>query len=267
MNRKDFWLGTHRARHLEESPVPLMVTVASLLQYAHGRPEEFPKGRVQCVFDSGGYSQLSLYGEWTITPDDFGGAVYRFMDNGIMPTWVAPQDWMCEPEILAKTGLTERIHQELTTESVLYLRENFPHANWITVVQGGSPEAHLAHVEMYREAGIDLTKEHIVGLGSVCRQQSTKKIVATVSTLHAAGLRLHGFGVKRTGLAQIGHMLASADSLAWSYTARREQIRLDGCTHQGLCNNCLTWALQWREDTLAILDRPTQLGLDLSFAA
>ncbi len=38
-------------------------------------------------------------------------------------------------------------------------------------------------------------------------------------------LRMHGFGVKTTALLEpaVRHLLYSADSMAWSYAARREQ--------------------------------------------
>ncbi|MFD1145924.1 deazapurine DNA modification protein DpdA family protein [Saccharothrix hoggarensis] len=267
--RPYFYLGTHRARHLEQSPVPLFVPVQALLRYQRHGHQHMPKARVNYALDSGGYSHIAKYGEWTISPEEYGGAVYRFMEYvGYPPDFAAPQDFMCEPEIIRKTGLTVHLHQELTVDSVLYLRHEFPHAPWIPVLQGYRLDDYLLHVEMYRQAGINLTAEPLVGLGSVCRRQSTAEIGAIVTVLHAMGIRLHGFGVKKQGLARYGHLLASSDSLAWSYTARREKIRLDGCDHR-LCNNCLRYALQWRADTLAVFDQPApqtfQQGLALDF--
>ena len=71
-------------------------------------------------------------------------------------------------------------------------------------------------------------------------------------------LRLHGFGVKILGLARYGHLLASADSLAWSEDARRRGHPMPGCpphrpgcpprcrAHHANCANCLRYALHWR---------------------
>ena len=84
-----------------------------------------------------------------------------------------------------------------------------------------------------------------VGLGSVCRRQSTAEIAVIVTALAARGLRLHGFGIKTSGLHQYGHLLASADSMAWSYAARRAPA-LPGCTGHRNCANCLTYATAWR---------------------
>jgi hypothetical protein len=45
--------------------------------------------------------------------------------------------------------------------------------------------------------------------------------------------------------------LASADSLAWSFEARRA-APLAGCSHAN-CANCLQYATAWRERTLVRL--------------
>lgn len=67
--------------------------------------------------------------------------------------------------------------------------------------------------------------------------------------LHARGLRLHGFGFKVSGLMNgASALLASADSMAWSRAARYE-APLPGCTHKQ-CNNCIKFALQWRQKVL-----------------
>ena len=84
----------------------------------------------------------------------------------------------------------------------------------------------------------------------MCRRQSTGQIAVIVTTLASLGLRLHGFGIKTTGLHLYGHLLASADSMAWSYAARRAPA-LPGCTGHRNCANCLTYATSWRTRILA----------------
>ena len=49
---------------------------------------------------------------------------------------VSGSEVVCEPATRAKTGLSVEVHQELTTDSALYLRQEFPHAPWIPVVRG-----------------------------------------------------------------------------------------------------------------------------------
>jgi hypothetical protein len=69
------------------------------------------------------------------------------------------------------------------------------------------------------------------------------------SELAGYGFALHGFGIKTRGLGRYAALLASADSMAWSYNARRHTA-LPGCPHRN-CANCPRWALRWRERVLA----------------
>ncbi|WP_309115989.1 hypothetical protein [Saccharothrix sp.] len=251
--------------------MPLFISYSTLSKYKHGG-DHFPKGLTLWAGDSGAYSELDEHGEWTVDQDVYGGAVYRFMEDiGTPPMFFSPQDWMCEPHILAKTGLTVRDHQEYTIDSVVYLRREFPHAPWIPVLQGWTMQDYLHHLEMYRLAGFDLAAEPLVGLGSVCRRQSTSEIGAIVTMLHSRGLRLHGFGVKLKGLEKYGHMLTSADSLAWSYDARKGGIKLVECAvenaHIGPCNNCFRYAMQYRDKVLEALASPKQFSMPLEFSA
>ncbi|WP_442819320.1 deazapurine DNA modification protein DpdA family protein [Streptomyces sp. NBC_01236] len=58
----------------------------------------------------------------------------------------------------------------------------------------------------------------LVGVGSACRRKSVKDVEAVLATV-AAGLRLHGSGLKTQALETCAEYLASADSLAWSRDA------------------------------------------------
>jgi hypothetical protein len=102
---------------------------------------------------------------------------------------------------------------------------------------------HLGCAERYRDEGLDLATEPVVGLGSVCRHQGARTIAAVVSELAGYGIAPHGFGIKTKGLGTYADRLVSADSMAWSYIARR-QPPLPGCTHRN-CANCPRWALRW----------------------
>ncbi|WP_443334358.1 deazapurine DNA modification protein DpdA family protein [Streptomyces sp. GB4-14] len=108
--------------------------------------------------------------------------------------------------------------------------------------------------ELYEKAGVDLRAEPVVGLGSVCRLQSTREGAAIVTAMAAHGFRLHGFGFKILGLERVGHLLASADSAAWSSHARRRPPLL-GHTHRN-CANCIDYALLWRQRVINAI--PTQ---------
>ena len=94
----------------------------------------------------------------------------------------------------------------------------------------------------------------------MCRRQSTGQIAVIVTTLASLSLRLHWFGIKTSGLHRYGHLLASADSMAWSYAARRAPARPE-CTGHRNCANCLAYATAWRARTLAAASRGCQPSL------
>lgn len=121
------------------------------------------------------------------------------------------------------------------------------------VLQGFTADDYLRHVDLYARHRVYLDHKPVVGLGSVCRRQAEDAIVEVVRPLAALGLRLHGFGVKVKGLAKVAKLLYSADSMAWSFRARRSPPLL-GCTSHINCANCQRYALRWRAallDTLA----------------
>jgi hypothetical protein len=151
--------------------------------------------------------------------------------------------------MIARTGLSVAEHLHRTVENYLTLRRLAPHLPVIPVVQGWRLPDYMDCLDLYRSAGVDLAALPRVGLGSVCRRQSTAEIAVIVTELARRGLRLHGFGVKTGGLHLYGHLLTSADSMAWSYAARRAPA-LPGCTGHKNCANCLAYATRWRAGVL-----------------
>lgn len=200
-----------------------------------------------------------MHGRWVTSSRDYAHAVQRYSDEIGQLAWCAPQDWMCEPFMLAATGLSVREHQARTIDSYCVLASyDLP---VIPVLQGWDLADYHAHVEQYDAAGIDLRDHATVGLGSVCRRQGTDEIARIVWSLADLGIRLHGFGVKTRGLDSYHDALTSCDSLAWSYAARRQQP-LPGCQHAS-CANCITYAQAWRAE---LLQRVTPMQQRMAFA-
>jgi hypothetical protein len=239
-----FYLGTHQPSWLRCAAVPLFVSDRRLRGY-----RRLPAAAEVWALDSGGFTELSTHGSWRHgpTPDEYARRVRRYRDHIGRLVWAAPQDWMCEPFITAKTGLSVREHQARTVGNLLELRSIAPDLPWVPTVQGDTTRDYLRCVDQYATAGIDLPTEPLVAVGSLCRRQGTGQTGQILTALRAAGLtRMHGFGLKTTGLVRYGHLLASADSLAWSYAARRDPP-LPGCAdrHRN-CANCLPYATAWR---------------------
>jgi hypothetical protein len=244
-----FWLGVHRAHWLRETAVPLFVSRRVL-----ANRKTMPVALGQWALDSGGFSELSLFGEWTVSASTYVDEVWRFTRDIGGLAWAAAQDWMCEPFILRRTGLSVAVHQERTVANYLELQMRAPELPWVPVVQGWQDEDYFRHVDCYGRAGVDLTALPLVGIGTVCRRQSTTGVFRIVSQLASAGLRLHGFGVKTLGLPHLQAVLHSADSMAWSFRARKRGFPLPGCPHRN-CANCLRFALLWREQLLGRVRR------------
>lgn len=195
-----------------------------------------------------------MHGRWMTTQAQYLDEVGRWSEALGTPDWIAPQDWMCEPWILAKTGKSIDWHQDATIESVVALRDASP-VDVIPVVQGWGVRDYLVHLDKYAAAGIDLTCEDTVGIGTVCRRQGTAEGAAIVETVARQGIRLHAFGFKVQGLREVWTKTVSADSMAWSFAGRKR--RMEGCSHRS-CANCLRWALSWRADLLRQLQPPPQ---------
>jgi hypothetical protein len=238
-----FYLGTHQPAWLAVAGVPLFVSRRRLAGQT-----KLPRAVALWALDSGGFTELSMFGRWTTDARAYVADVRRFRDEIGSLAWAAPQDWMCEPAILAKTGATVEQHQRRTVENYLDLRALAPELPIVPVLQGWGLVEYWRHVEMYEAAGVALASLPLVGIGSVCRRQGTTGAGALIASLAADGLRLHGFGFKTSGLRGT-RSLASADSMAWSLNARKNPP-LPGHEHKS-CSNCLEYALAWREDVLA----------------
>lgn len=235
-----FWLGTHHPHWLERADVGLMVSHRWLTNR-----RTLPRAVAPWVLDSGGFTELSLYGRWTVAAEEYVDAVYRYQDRIGRLEWVAPQDWMCEPFITAKTGKTVAEHQELTIENYLKLTALGPDLPFIPVVQGFTLDDYHQCVDLYYQAGVDLAAQPLVGIGSVCRRQGTSEASHIIRSVADRDIRLHGFGLKLQAIDRLADVLTSADSMAWSFDARRA-ARLHGCSHKS-CANCLRYALRWRD--------------------
>lgn len=245
-----FFLGTHLPDWLGKTDVPLFLSTRRL-----SRRKTFPRAKGLIAIDSAGYSELSQSGEWRITARRYVSDVRRYRDEIGNVVWAAVQDWMCEPWVLAKTGLTVADHQQRTVDSLFELRELAPEIAWTPVLQGWTEADYLRHVDLYALHGVDLRRQPIVGIGSVCRRQATAEAVAICRSVAALGIRLHGFGIKKLGLVRLESSLTSADSMSWSYDARRRQRAECGSTTHKNCANCLVFALRWRLELLATLGK------------
>lgn len=272
---KGFILGTHEPSWLADprfADVPLMISDARL----RGR-RGLPRATGPWVLDSCGFTQLQQHGTWEDRPTPAGSTrnyvarARRYRDEIGGLAWAAPRDWMCEPWVVsggkpsrtgptfAGTGLSVAEHIRRTVANVQELRALAPDVSWIAVIQGWTHGDYLDCVELYDKAGIDLRREPVVGVGTMCRRESTLRAGLILRDLADLDLRLHAFGFKTTGLAAHGSCLWSADSLSWSDHARH-QPPLEGHDRPGpgrrkghaRCNNCPDFALEYRSRLVSL---------------
>jgi hypothetical protein len=173
------------------------------------------------IMDSGAFTELATHGRYRHGVEDYAAVVNQWIGRGMLAA--VAQDYMCEPFIIAKTGLSLADHQRLTIERYDALRP-LTGAYVMPVLQGYAIADYVGHLRQY---GDRLATGAWVGIGSVCKRQG--KIGQIESILIAIkrkrpDLRLHGFGVKTTALFSgvVRDALYSADSMAWSFAARKE---------------------------------------------
>lgn len=172
--------------------------------------------------DSGAFTELATYGRYRHGVEDYATEVNRWAGNGMIAA--VSQDYMCEPWILKKTGLSVAEHQRLTIERYDALLPLVHGVYVMPVLQGYSVEDYLDHIDQY---GDRLVSGMWVGVGSVCKRNShiaKIEVILTAIARKRPDLRLHGFGLKTTALSSgiVLDILHSADSMAWSFAARRE---------------------------------------------
>jgi hypothetical protein len=120
------------------------------------RRKTLPVAICDWALDSAGFSELSQFGRWTIGHDEYVAHVRNVVSDVGRLQWAACQDWMCEPQVIAKTGLSIPIHQERTIDSYIALMTTAPEIPWAPVLQGYGLNDYKRHVDAYLARGIDL---------------------------------------------------------------------------------------------------------------
>ena len=207
-----FYLGTHQPSWVTHAGVPLFISHRRLAQR-----KTLPRAAAEWARDSGAYTELLMFGQWSTSAADYVAAVRRYDDEIGELNWAAPQDMTCEVEVLCRTGLGVRDHQRRTVENFVELQMLWADplsSPFLPVIQGMTVSDYRRCVDIYSTAGVELAGFPLVGIGSVCRRQGTADVDAIISAMlrRDPGLPMHVFGTKSPGLARYGHKLVSADT-------------------------------------------------------
>lgn len=214
------------------------------------------------MMDSGAFTEVAQRGGYREGPEAYAAHIRRWRRCGTLVAAVA-QDWMCEPFVVARTGLSVAEHQRLTVERYDALLACAPGAYVLPVLQGYAPAEYAAHVRQY---GARLAPGQWVGVGSVCKRNARPSaIVAVLRAIKAErpDLQLHGFGVKLTAVEDpdVRDLLATADSLAWSFAARKARQAGDRTRNANDWREGAAYAA--RVDAAAAVPLPPVMGWDL----
>jgi hypothetical protein len=211
-----FFLGVHQpsdARHFERA----FISINRLKD----RKSDFQVG--EWILDSGAFSTIQKYAGYPEPVSVYADQIKRWKRCGTLLAAVT-QDYMCEPYMLALTGLTVQQHQKLTISRYDALIACDTGVYIMPVLQGYSPEDYIFHIRQY---GSRLRQGAWVGVGSVCKRNGNPKKIREVITAiqsERPDLDLHGFGLKTTALADgfIRESLHSTDSMSWSFSERKK---------------------------------------------
>lgn len=210
-----FFVGLHQpsdARHFDAC----FISVNRLRK----RVSDFPVS--DWILDSGAFSTILTHGGYPNPVEEYADQIRRWKTCGNLLAAVS-QDYMCEPSMLAITGLNIADHQRLTIERYDALQRCETGCYIMPVLQGYAPDDYVSHIRQY---GARLAHGAWVGVGSVCKRNGNPRAILDVLIAikrERPDLRLHGFGLKTIALANgvIRALLHTADSMAWSFAARK----------------------------------------------
>lgn len=192
------------------------------INQVRGRKKAVPSN--DWIVDSGAFREIEKFGKYRHDPANYAAEVNRLA--AINPGMIAAvsQDFMCEPFMIEKTGLSLAEHQRLTIERYDALRPLIKGIYLMPVLQGYSLASYLDHIDQY---GDRLGPGSYVGVGSICKRNvNMREIEAILSaiTVKRPQWQMHGFGIKTSALRSgvVRECLYSADSMAWSFAARRQ---------------------------------------------
>lgn len=234
-----------------EIGAPILISANALtrrhLDYYRTPTHAMLNGR-PAALDSAGFVATMIYGDY-IQPR----AAYVALAGSYSWDWWAARDFCCEPQIARnRATVLERV-QRTVAELAECRREaeeqgvSMP----MPVLQGWLPDDYKRCADMMGALPT------LVGVGSVCRRPMGGRdgLINVVDALDyhlPPHVTLHMFGVKGPGITELrGHpRIASVDSMAWDFAARREKT--GSCTIEHRSNHLR----RWYQDQVRQIARP-----------
>ena len=254
--------GGRLSYHAFEQDFPVMVSAAAFWDQASSRfriPEATNLTELNVALDSAGFTAMANWkakgpqpGMARIFP--WGYAQYLELASLLNPAWFSAPDLCVEPEICrSQEEIDYRIDATATllegTLRIVYAWQNELAKECspstvasmvrppVPILQGWSSTDYLRCLDLimqvWRRWEPWIAPPKLIGVGSVCRRtlhhpkHGLHAILAGLEGNLPSQARLHLFGVKGTCLQDLKMLdwVASADSMAWDYSARLKAHR------------------------------------------
>jgi len=247
---KEYFVGTDDFQRAHK--VNAMISANALVRINNGvlQVRKAPIRVGRWMMDSGAFSQVTKYGDFIMSPEEYVRIAVRFQDCGDLAC-IVTQDYMCEPDVirmLRNKGkeASVRIHQRKSVERykqiVIEAERQGLKVPVMPVLQGWEVEDYIEHwhrlcavnrqlgrkgktVEAF---GWNHNQPRWVGIGSTCKRNKNPEVVSQIldtlpwEFINSHDVRIHLFGYKTTGLKsdKIKDRIYSADSFAYDFTNR-----------------------------------------------
>ena len=260
---KEYFVGTDDFQRAHK--VNAMISANALVRIKNGALQirKAPIRAGRWMMDSGAFSQVTKYGDFIMSPEDYVRIAVRFQDCGDLAC-IVTQDYMCEPHVIGMLQdmgkeASIRIHQRKSVERykqiVVEAERQGLKVPVMPVLQGWEVEDYIEHwnwlcavnrqlgrkgktVEAF---GWNHNQPRWIGVGSTCKRNKNPEVVSQIldalpwDFINSYDVRIHLFGYKTTGLKsdRIKDRIYSADSFAYDFTnrlngecrTRKERIR------------------------------------------
>lgn len=188
-----------------------------------GLPTAAVFGGADVALDSAGFVAMLRYWGYQWSLGD-----YVDLAGRVRPSWWAAPDYCCEPEIASDRATVldrvERTALKLDWCQQVAADRGVPAP--MPVLQGWFPDDYRRCADLIGDL------PSLVGIGSVCRrplggEAGVLNVIEQLDRYLPRHVRLHLFGVKGSAIAKLGghSRVASVDSAAWDFAARRERVR------------------------------------------
>lgn len=197
----EYYVGTDRFSKADRRNA--MISANALVK---DKPRKYPITVDRWIMDSGAFSQITQYGDFVMSPEEYIRLACHFQWCGDLQC-IVTQDYMCEPDVLQSLKdigkrASVRIHQKKTVERFIELRKLARKYKLrvpvMPVLQGWEVEDYIDHWRMYQnyfrfeylipcpgfagQGGGTPSDPYFpwVGIGSTCKRNKNPDVVSEI---------------------------------------------------------------------------------------